>query len=122
MAAMSFQKTDDEIRRRQEALETATKKPWMCRSPSWVCADAVDLVDAVAKRETATRSATQGSPSRASRRAAGAALNVLINLPGSPTRPTWETRRKTADLSARVGSRCTEIYEYVLGRLEKGFD
>ena len=126
MAAMKLpKKTDDEIRRRQEALETATKKAVdVPLSVVGWCADAVDLVDAVAKKGNRNSISDAGVAALALRAAAaGAALNVLINLPGLADKTyVGRTRRKTADLSARVGSRCTEIYEYVLGRLEKGFD
>jgi glutamate formiminotransferase / formiminotetrahydrofolate cyclodeaminase len=126
MGAMKLpKKTDDEIRRRQDALETATKKA--VEVPLSVvgwCAEAVDLVEAVAKKGNRNSISDAGVAALALRAAAaGAALNVLINLPGLADRNyVGKTRRKTADLSARVGSRCTEIYEYVLGRLEKGSD
>jgi glutamate formiminotransferase/formiminotetrahydrofolate cyclodeaminase len=126
MAAMKLpKKTDDEISRRQEALETATRKA--VEVPLSVvgwCADAVDLVDAVAKKGNRNSISDAGVAALALRAAAaGAALNVLINLPGLADKHyVGKTRRKTADLSARVGTRCTEIYEYVLGRLEKGFE
>jgi glutamate formiminotransferase/formiminotetrahydrofolate cyclodeaminase len=126
MAAMKLpKKTEDEIRRREEALETATKKA--VEVPLSVvewCAEAVDLVDAAAKKGNRNSISDAGVAALALRAAAaGAALNVLINLPGLADRNyVGKTRRKTADLSARVGTRCTEIYEHVLGRLEKGFD
>ncbi len=126
MSAMKLpKKTDDEIRRRQDAIETATKKA--VEVPLSVvgwCADAVDLVDAVAKKGNRNSISDAGVAALALRAAAaGAALNVLINLPGLADKSyAGKTRRKTADLSARVGTRCSEIYEYVLGRLEKGFD
>ena len=50
--------------------------------------------------------------------ATGAALNVFINLPGlSDKKYAAKTRREAADVCARVGERCTDVYEQVLGQL-----
>jgi glutamate formiminotransferase/formiminotetrahydrofolate cyclodeaminase len=126
MSAMKLpKKTDDEIRRRREALESATRKAVeVPLSVVGSCADAAELVDAVARKGNRNSVSDAGVAALALRAAAaGAALNVLINLPGlSDKSYVGKTRRKTADLSARVGSRCSEIYDYVLGRLEKGFE
>ena len=126
MTAMRLpKKTDDEIGRRKEAIETATRKA--VEVPLSVvagCADAVDLIEVVARKGNQNSTSDAGVAALALRAAAaGAALNVLINLPGlSDKGYAGKTRRKTADLSARVGTRCAEIYEYVLGRLEKSAD
>ncbi len=70
-----------------------------------------------------TLSAAPAAAARSASAATPASLDVLINLPGlSDKGYVGKTRRKAADLSARVGTRCAEIYEYVLGRLEKSAD
>jgi glutamate formiminotransferase/formiminotetrahydrofolate cyclodeaminase len=126
MSAMKLpRKTEEEIERRKQAIETATKKAVeVPLSVVELCADTVDIIDAVAKKGNRNSISDAGVAALALRAAsAGAALNVLINLPGLADKTyAGRTRRKTADLSARVGTRCGEIYEYVLGVLEKGFE
>ena len=125
MAAMRLPKsTDEEKRVRQEKIEAATKKA--VEVPLFVlnrCVDAVDLVDAVAKKGNENSISDAGVAALALRAAAaGAALNVSINLPGlSDKKYAARTRREAADVCARVGERCTDIYERVLGALEKRF-
>jgi formiminotetrahydrofolate cyclodeaminase len=50
--------------------------------------------------------------------AAGAALTVLINLPGLSEKNYVErARRETPEGVARVNERCTAVYEGILARL-----
>ncbi len=125
MAAMRLPKqTDEEKRIRQETIEAATKKAVeVPLSVLNMCGDAVDLVEAVAQKGNENSISDAGVAALALRSAAaGAALNVLINLPGlSDKKYAARTRREAADVSARVGERCTDIYEHVLGALEKRF-
>jgi glutamate formiminotransferase/formiminotetrahydrofolate cyclodeaminase len=126
MAAMRLPKaTDEEVRLRQDAVDAATKRA--VEVPLSVvkrCAEAVDLVDAVARRGNENSISDAGVAALAlGAAAAGAALNVLINLPGlGDGGYVSKTRQETADLSARVGARCKEIQDFVRGRLEAAFD
>ena len=55
--------------------------------------------------------------------AAGAALNVLINLPGlSDAAYVKTTRKEASDLCDRVTERSNAIYQNVLDNLEKSFE
>lgn len=125
MSAMRLpKKTDEEARRRQEAVEAATKKavevPFaVLRS----CGDAVDLVDAAARKGNENSISDAGVAALALRAAAaGAALNVVINLPGLADKGYASAKRRdTAALLAGVEQRCGEIYGYVAGRLERAF-
>jgi glutamate formiminotransferase/formiminotetrahydrofolate cyclodeaminase len=123
MTAMRLpKKTDEETRRRQEAMEAATRKAVEVPLSVLVwCGETVDLIDAVATKGNENSVSDAGVAALALRAAAaGAALNVLINLPGLSDRAyVGKTRRTAADLSARVGTRCAGIYEEVLGRLER---
>jgi glutamate formiminotransferase/formiminotetrahydrofolate cyclodeaminase len=126
MTAMRLpKKTDEDIRRRQEAMEAATKRAVEVPLSvlAW-CAEAVDLVETVAKKGNENSISDAGVAALALRSAAsGAALNVLINLPGlSDKGYVAKTRRKAADLAARVSARCTGIHEDVIRRLEKPFE
>ncbi len=125
MQAMRLPKnTDEETRRRQEAVESATKKAVEVPLAvlTW-CSEAVDLVETVARRGNENSISDAGVAALALRAgAAGAALNILINLPGLTDKDyVSKTHRDAADLSDRVGARCTEIYDYVSGRLERAF-
>ncbi len=123
MTAMRLpNKTDEEIRTRQQVMEAATKKAVEVPLSVLVsCGETVDLIDAVAKKGNKNSVSDAGVAALALRSAAaGAALNVLINLPGlSDKAYVGKTRRTAADLSNRVGTRCAGIYEEVLGRLER---
>ncbi|MBP2681162.1 MAG: glutamate formiminotransferase [Candidatus Krumholzibacteriota bacterium] len=125
MAAMRLpKKTDDEKRIREQTIEAATKKA--VEVPLSVvnrCAEAVDLVETVAKNGNENSISDAGVAALALRAAAaGAALNVFINLPGlSDKKYAAKTRREAADVTARVSGRCTDIYEQVLGALEQRF-
>lgn len=123
MAAMRLPKrTDEEARRRSEAVETATRKA--VEVPFSVierCAEAVDLVEAVAEKGNENSISDAGVAALALRAAsAGAALNVYINLPGLSDKDfVARTHRAAAELAARVAARCKEIEDRVRERLER---
>jgi len=123
MAAMRLPKqTDEENRLRQEMIEKATKKAVEVPLAvlNW-CGEAMDLIETAAKKGNENSISDAGVAALALRAAAtGAALNVFINLPGlSDKKYAAKTRREAADVCARVGERCTDVYEQVLGQLER---
>jgi glutamate formiminotransferase/formiminotetrahydrofolate cyclodeaminase len=123
MAAMRMpKKTDEEKRLRVQTIEEATKGA--VEVPMTVvnlCLEALELIETVAARGNENSLSDAGVSALAMRAAAaGAALNVLINLPGlSDADYVEKTRRDTTERVARVSECCTAIYEDVLRRLEQ---
>jgi glutamate formiminotransferase/formiminotetrahydrofolate cyclodeaminase len=122
MAAMKLsKKSDEDKQRRNDAIEEATRVA--VEVPLSVvarCQEALELIEAVAEKGNENSLSDAGVAALAMRAAAaGAALNVLINLPGlSDEGYVEKARREAAEGVASVNERCTAVYDRVLARLE----
>ncbi|UCG51175.1 MAG: glutamate formimidoyltransferase [Candidatus Latescibacterota bacterium] len=110
-------KTEDDQRHREQMIEKATKEA--VEVPLSVlkrCGEAVELIEVVAKKGNENSISDAGVAALALRSAAaGAELNVLINLPGLSDKSYIEkTRRETTGVCERVNGRCMAIFEHVL--------
>jgi formiminotetrahydrofolate cyclodeaminase len=126
MEAMRLpKKTDDEKRHRLEMIELATKNA--VEVPLSVlkrCGDAIELIEAVAKKGNKNSISDAGVAALCLRAAAsGAELNVLINLPGLDDKEYVEkTRREATSTCERVNGRCMAVIERVFDHLGESFD
>ncbi len=126
MAAFKLPKSSEaEGRHRDEMIEAATRGAVdVPMSVLKWCDESLDLIEAVAKKGNENSLSDAGVAALAVRAgAAGAALNVLINLPGLSDAAYVKTARKEAsELCDRVTERSNAIYQHVLDHLEKSFE
>ena len=121
MTAMRMpRQTDTDRAQRDAAIQRATQKA--IDAPFSVierCAEALDVVDVVARKGNVNSLSDAGVAALALRAAAaGALMNVLINLPGLEDRAAAENTRSSAtDICNSVTTRCAEIHEHVLKTL-----
>jgi glutamate formiminotransferase/formiminotetrahydrofolate cyclodeaminase len=118
-------KTEDDQRRRSEAIERATKDA--VEVPLGVlkrCREALPLVEAVAEKGNVNSLSDAGVAALSLRAAAGGALfNVLINLPGLSDGDYIErTKLEGLQTLEEVRDRCRAVETGVLSRLKESLD
>lgn len=126
MDAMKLpKKTDDDIARRDAALENATKEA--IEVPFGVlrrCREAIPLVEAVAERGNVNSLSDAGVAALALRAAAGGALlNVLINLPGVADSDYRSKMKSEGEIAlAEIEKRCQAVVTGVSSRLKEALE
>ncbi|MGD8414916.1 MAG: cyclodeaminase/cyclohydrolase family protein, partial [Candidatus Latescibacterota bacterium] len=115
-------KTEEENRKRDAAIERATKDA--IEVPFGVlrrCREVLPLVEAVAEKGNVNSLSDAGVAALALRAAAGGALlNVLINLPGiSDADYVKRTKDEGAGIFEEVKERCHAVVAKVIGALNE---
>ena len=122
MAAMRLpRKNDDEKRRRQAMIESATQQAVSVPlSVMEHCHDYLDTLETVAQKGNTNSLSDAGVAARClEAAAAGALLNVLINLPDlSDKAHVKATRERAVKVEQAVSERCQVIFQHVRGQIE----
>lgn len=123
MTAMRLpKKTDEEKQHREKMIETATRQAIAVPlSVLTSCEELLDPVDIVTKKGNENSLSDAGVAAKALQAAAaGALLNVLINLAGvSDAAYVEDTRSKAEQIYETVNERCESLFKHVAERLEQ---